>query len=334
MEKYYNAWYNELIKIEDKKKNLWTKPYFLFDESCDIMIVAKESNESNEKLYKYPDNFQDLYDDCKCYKEKYLKNPSKTDTFIKTKNKSITDLISEDILRCEQYFKNKENEEIGRELYLDITARYDSVIKGFGQGLYQYISEHHFYEPEIDIETLNHNLRILLQKMISHQAVNGGEKNSKKAEHKKAMSNKVFIVHGHDEAAKEAMARTIIEAKLEPIILHEQASSGKTIIEKIEEYSDVAFAVVLYTECDFGCAKTDKVENEKYRARQNVVFEHGYLIAKLGRKRVCALVKGDVETPGDISGVVYIPMDNAGGWKIKLAKEMKEVGINIDMNKF
>lgn len=125
------------------------------------------------------------------------------------------------------------------------------------------------------------------------------------------MSNKkVFIVHGHDKMAKIEVARFIEKFGLEAIILHEQPNSGKTIIEKIEG-----------------------VNEEKERARQNVVFEHGYLIGKLGRDKVSALVKGDIEKPGDISGVVYISMDDAGAWKTELAREMKSIGLEVDMNK-
>lgn len=96
----------------------------------------------------------------------------------------------------------------------------------------------------------------------------------------------------------------------------------------------MAFAVILYTECDIGRDKESPVENEQYRARQNVVFEHGYLISKLGRDHVCALVKGDVETPGDISGVLYVPMNANGAWKMRLARNMQDVGLSVDMNKF
>ena len=144
--------------------------------------------------------------------------------------------------------------------------------------------------------------------------------------------SKVFIVHGHDEAAKESVARFIENMGYRPIILHEQASSGKTIIEKIESYTNVGFGIILYTPCDVGGKKVTKPVL-KDRARQNVVFEHGYLIAKLGRPKVCALVKGDVETPNDISGVVYIALDEHGAWKMKLANEMKSSGYEIDMNK-
>jgi len=143
--------------------------------------------------------------------------------------------------------------------------------------------------------------------------------------------NKVFIVHGHDNETKLEIARFIEKIGFEPIILHEQASNSKTIIEKIESYSDVGFGVVLYTDCDVG-AKKSEFKNLNKRARQNVVFEHGFLIGKLGRSNVCSLVKGNIETPNDISGVVYTSMDS-GNWQIELAKEMKASGYEVDMNK-
>ena len=144
--------------------------------------------------------------------------------------------------------------------------------------------------------------------------------------------SKVFIVHGHDNAAKEAVARFIEKIGFEAIILHEQANSGKTIIEKIEANSNVGFGIVLYTPCDLGASQKQK-NQLKARARQNVIFEHGYLIGKIGRENVCALVKGDIEKPNDISGVVYIPMDEGDGWKLAVAKEMKKSGYDVDFNK-
>lgn len=144
--------------------------------------------------------------------------------------------------------------------------------------------------------------------------------------------SKVFIVHGHDDAAKEAVARFVEKIGLEAIILHEQASSGKTIIEKIEENTNVGFAIVLYTPCDEGVSKGEK-DPLKPRARQNVVFEHGYLMAKIGRKNVCPLVKGDLEIPTDISGIVYTPMDEGGGWKLAVADEMEACGYKVDRSK-
>lgn len=149
---------------------------------------------------------------------------------------------------------------------------------------------------------------------------------------KKAIDrNKVFIVHGHDNEAKLEVARFMEKIGFEPIILHEQASGSKTIIEKIEAYSDVGFGVVIYTPCDVG-AKTSDAANLNGRARQNVVFEHGFLIGKLGRPNVCPLVKGGVETPNDISGIVYTSMDSTN-WQLELAKELRAAGYSVDMNK-
>ncbi|MDD2003608.1 nucleotide-binding protein [Pseudomonas sp. KHPS1] len=143
---------------------------------------------------------------------------------------------------------------------------------------------------------------------------------------------RVFIVHGHDESAQNKAARFIEKLGFEAVILHEKASSGRTIIEKIEHYSDVGFAVVLYTPDDVGNVKS-AADNLNLRARQNVVFEHGYLIGKLGRQNVVALVDGKLELPNDISGVVYISLDEASAWHLQLAKEMKQSGYDIDMNK-
>ena len=145
-------------------------------------------------------------------------------------------------------------------------------------------------------------------------------------------SRKVFIVHGHNEEYIEKVARLVEKLECEPIILKEQPNSGKTIIEKFEVLANAAFAVVLYTACDKGAI--NNVDSEwKPRARQNVIFEHGYLYARLGRNRVCALVQDGVEIPSDLSGVLYVSIDKNDSWKFQLAKEMKNAGISIDMNK-
>ncbi|MCX7425925.1 MAG: nucleotide-binding protein [Planctomycetia bacterium] len=166
------------------------------------------------------------------------------------------------------------------------------------------------------------------------QVIQGGDApdNMPVADGARFNKEQVFIVHGHDEHAKNDAKAYVEELGKQPIILHLQASQGRTIIEKIDHYSNVGFAIVLYTECDMGAKRNTLTF--KWRARQNVVFEHGYLIGKLGRSRVVALVKGDVEAPNDISGVVYITMDNAGTWKAELAKELAAAGYEVTPNVF
>jgi predicted nucleotide-binding protein len=145
-------------------------------------------------------------------------------------------------------------------------------------------------------------------------------------------TRKVFVVHGHDEAAKEAVARFLQQIDLQPIILHEQSSGGRTVIEKIEFYGAVDFVVVLLTPDDVGAANGDE-DKLNERARQNVIFELGYFISRLGRERVCALKKGNVEVLSDFAGVVYTTMDGSNGWKVQLAQEIDAAGIPVDFNR-
>lgn len=100
-------------------------------------------------------------------------------------------------------------------------------------------------------------------------------------------SDRIFIVHGHDAAARESVARFLENLGFEAVILHEQANRGRTVIEKVEANSDVGFAVVLLTPDDLGRGISEA--DLEPRARQNVLLELGYFIGRLGRENVCAL---------------------------------------------
>ncbi|WP_027853092.1 TIR domain-containing protein [Marinobacterium litorale] len=145
-----------------------------------------------------------------------------------------------------------------------------------------------------------------------------------------SLSRKVFIVHGHDEGAREMVARFLERIDFEPIILHEQANQGRTVIEKVEKHGDVGFAVVLLTPDDEGRVKGGDWQT---RPRQNVLLELGYFIGRLKRERVCALKRGDLEIPSDFAGVVWEVMDVAGAWKQALARELSAAGYSIDWNR-
>jgi predicted nucleotide-binding protein len=143
---------------------------------------------------------------------------------------------------------------------------------------------------------------------------------------------RIFVVHGHDDSMKQSIARFLEKLDLTPIILHEQPDQGKTLIEKLEKHSSsVDFAVILLTPDDKGCPANEP-ENVRERARQNVILELGLFIGLIGRNRVCALYKGNLEIPTDYAGVAYIPIDENDGWKLRLAKEIKQV-LKIDLNK-
>ena len=141
----------------------------------------------------------------------------------------------------------------------------------------------------------------------------------------------IFLVHGRDQAARETAARCLERGDFTPVILDEKPSGGRTIIEKLEHYTDVEFAVVLLTPDDVGAAATNPTALQP-RARQNVIAELGLLVGKLGRSRVCALYKGPLELPSDIHGVVYVEMDDAGGWRARLARELINAGFNVNVS--
>jgi len=146
-------------------------------------------------------------------------------------------------------------------------------------------------------------------------------------------SGRIFVVHGRNDAVREKTARFLERLGLQPIILHEQPNEGRTIIEKFVEYSDVSFAVVLLTGDDRGGLKDHLLEEQKVRARQNVILELGFFLGKLGRRNVCALYEEGVEIPSDYQGVLFVKLDAEGAWQMSLAREMKAAKVPLDMNK-
>jgi predicted nucleotide-binding protein len=144
--------------------------------------------------------------------------------------------------------------------------------------------------------------------------------------------NDVFVVHGHDEAAKQMVARFLDKLDFHAVILHELPDRGRTIIEKFEDYSDVGYAIVLLSADDIGASR-DEPDDLQPRPRQNVVFELGFFVGKLGRDRVCVLYKEGVEILSDYQGVIYQPMDEGGAWRLEVAKEMREAELHVDLNK-
>ena len=132
-------------------------------------------------------------------------------------------------------------------------------------------------------------------------------------------------MYGHDKELKlEVEAFLKDDLKLEVIALDEKPNRGKTIIEKFEHYSkDAGYAVILMSPDD-----TMEVDGLIYKqARQNVVLELGYFMAKLGRTNVCVVIKGQVEKPSDISGILHLPFD--GNWKNDLRVELLAAGMDV-----
>lgn len=149
-------------------------------------------------------------------------------------------------------------------------------------------------------------------------------------EGKAKIFKKIFIVHGHDGEMMQESARFVEKLGLEPIILKEQPDEGRTIIEKFEDFSDVEFAIVLFSPDDLG--RAINTEGLNPRPRQNVVFELGFFIGKLGRKNVVVLHKvvEGFEMLSDFQGVLFKPYRE--DWELSVARELKAAGFDVDFN--
>lgn len=145
-----------------------------------------------------------------------------------------------------------------------------------------------------------------------------------------ARNRKIFVVHGHDDEMVQATARFVKQIGFDPVILREQPNQGRTIIEKFEDYADVPLAIVLFSPDDLGKAASE--DSLKPRPRQNVVFELGFFIGKLGRNKVIVLHKvvENFEMLSDFQGVLFEPYKD--GWEFKIAKEIKAAGFDVDLN--
>ena len=143
------------------------------------------------------------------------------------------------------------------------------------------------------------------------------------------LSRKVFIVHGHDLKSRDNLSSYLLSWGLEPVVLSEQSEQGMVLIEKFEKsVAYVKYAIVLLTPDDIGFKNGKKL---KPRPRQNVILELGYFWGKLGRQKVCCLVKGDVDAPSDMYGIVFLKYKRKiGEIQERIKKELKEAGYEVE----
>jgi predicted nucleotide-binding protein len=178
---------------------------------------------------------------------------------------------------------------------------------------------------DITTTVFNTALSVILAKKIPHTQIQSNTQvKTQPTIRAKAQTSdqaKVLVVHGRDHVAKNSVVKYLESLGISVIIVHEQIRGEKTIIDKIEENLNIGFAIVIYTPTSF---------EQQPRAHQNIAFEHGYLIAKLGRRKVSALVKDNTEVPNYTNGVIYIPMDTINAWQIAISRELIRAGFTID----
>ena len=145
-------------------------------------------------------------------------------------------------------------------------------------------------------------------------------------------SNKIFVIHGNDNDMKSDVTQILEKLEIDPIILHEKPTSSQTLIEKISNHSQVSFALVLFSPADLAYPEEKNLNEAKYRAKQNFIFELGYFLGRLGAENVVAIYrkKKDFEIPTDYKGVLWI--EYKSGWYFKLIKQLQACHFNVDAN--
>jgi predicted nucleotide-binding protein len=145
-------------------------------------------------------------------------------------------------------------------------------------------------------------------------------------------NRRVFVVHGHDDGAKEAVTRFLAKLDMKPEVLHERPDEGTTVLDKLGVRAPNDFAVFMLTADDIRQSSPQQNEEKDVMPR-NAMFDLGFFLGSLGRERVVVLRKGNGVSPFDYYGVRNISLDDGALWELLLARDMKRAGLAIDMNK-
>jgi predicted nucleotide-binding protein len=147
---------------------------------------------------------------------------------------------------------------------------------------------------------------------------------------------RVFVVCGTDDEMKHTVTNALTKLKLVPVVMCEEPSQGKKIVENFsKDYADVGFAVVLLSPDDYAYATNEATTKRKFRPRQDVVFELGFLLGKLGKSNVLVFFRecADFETPIGFEGMKVAAFDDRDSWKLALIRELSNSGLAIDGDK-
>jgi hypothetical protein len=134
-----------------------------------------------------------------------------------------------------------------------------------------------------------------------------------------AVGNKIFLVYANDIGMKDDVSMFLSKMGVSTIVLKDSADSGASLIDELEKHDNVHYAIVMLNPDASGIS-------------ENTVYELGLIVGRLGRNRVCGLVKEYIGILANYSGISYVPVDPAGAWKFLLIKQLKDAGFNIDAN--
>ncbi len=122
-----------------------------------------------------------------------------------------------------------------------------------------------------------------------------------------AIGRVAVVCRAGDEAAK-TLAAFLKELGLDTVTGGAGASPNPDTLEKLR---NVEFAILM---------------------RSDRPLETGFLLGVLGARRMCLLLPPQASAPG-LDSLDRVPLDAGGVWRLLLARELKQGGLEIDLNK-
>jgi len=145
---------------------------------------------------------------------------------------------------------------------------------------------------------------------------------------------RVLVACGSDDEMKDALTAALGKLWLVPVVLCEEPGHGKKIVERFADYADIEFAVVLLSPDDYIYSKSEEPSKRKLKPSQDVVFELGFLLGKIGKEHVFVLFreseKREFDVRIDFEGIKATPFDNRDSWKLALIRELTNCGYTVE----
>jgi predicted nucleotide-binding protein len=127
----------------------------------------------------------------------------------------------------------------------------------------------------------------------------------------------MLLICGGNEPAKAAVSEFLDSLEAEVTLVDEAMCNGPNgIVEALDRGRDASFAVIL--------------TGESLQTRE---FELGFVVGRMGLRRVCILHPQSVQLPPDPRGLTHIELDSNNGWQLVLARHLKRAGLGVDLNR-
>jgi predicted nucleotide-binding protein len=157
------------------------------------------------------------------------------------------------------------------------------------------------------------------------------------ADHPTGVARGLLISLAEEDVAGSVVKKFLSEMGVDLVVLNAPARSGEDLaaaVEALEKTNNVSFALVSVAEDEAAARVTEDLElHDGGAVDRMAVFFLGLLVGKMGLKRVCVLHPDGCDPTPDPLSVTHVSVDDAGGWQLQLARQLKRAGVHLDLNR-